>query len=130
MAIVCSHLSTAVFLLLPILLANNSKFIGGKIRQIEKAIANQISKTIEKCALYWRCYLQKVLVQANALNFYPTKSKFGIPNLDLVNKIRILYTNCRFGIPKYKFTLPIMYFGIPNLELVYNKIFPSLYTFV
>ena len=55
-----------------------------------------------------------------ALNFFPTKSKFGIPNLDLVNKIRIWYTNSRFGIPKYKFTLPNMYFGIPNLNLVYQ----------
>ena len=55
-----------------------------------------------------------------ALNFYHTKSKFGIPNLNLLYKIQIWYTKSRFGNPKYIFGSVNMYFGIPNLDLVYQ----------
>ena len=38
------------------------------------------------------------LLDTNALNFYPTKSKFRIPNPDFVYQIQISYTKFRFGI--------------------------------
>ena len=51
--------------------------------------------------------------EPHALNFYPTKSKFGIPNPDLVYQIQIWYTKSRFGIPNSGFHNPTR-FGIPK----------------
>ena len=53
-----------------------------------------------------------------ALNFYPTKSRFRIPNPDFVYQIQILYTKSRFRIPNSDF---VYEFGIQNLDLVYEN---------
>ena len=52
---------------------------------------------------------------SDALNFYPTKYKFGKPNPELVNQIHIYNIKYEFWITKSEFGLPLDLVGY-NLQ--------------